>query len=684
MSFGPRFLTVGMLLLMELGTARGQISGGIPENSRPIEIRVHADGASIPIPETLFGSFLEPIGNSTYNGLWAELLQNPSFEPEMWSAPKVVQMVHDQPELARASELDLPIPWAPLYANQGNRYEPRRGDTANSNQSLQLLALPAEAAHHGEAGIRQRVYLPVRRVLQYSGSLWIKAVSGPPALDVSLRERDHPEHVLAHATLNAPSREWTKYPFTLELGPYELEPLDAADFVISVSNDTRAMIDQASLIPADAVDNMDPDVLKMAKELRSPLVRFGGNFTSSYHWRDGIGPPDKRISMLNLAWGIPEYNTFGTDEFLRFCRLIGAQPQIALNLGSGTPEEAADWVRYVNEHWADHRGGLLWEMGNELWGNWNMGYPTLQQLGERTERFSTAIRKGDPTARLIAPAADEDFYRNWNAQLLATPAGGFNYISTHFVVTTSEVQLHNPSNEFVALANFALPVGLDGRMKEMTAQIQQSSHKDAKIAFTEWLFIGNEASPSFRNMAGAIDTAGFLNMLFRNADIVPISDMTGIIDFAGISKERGQVYGAPGYWVLRMYSNAQPTRRLKVEDASPVYSVAQGSTRLPEIHNVPWLEVEAAQGATPDKLVLFCVNRSLNRDLAARIDLEGFVPRGTALIQTLTAPSIYAENDAMRPNAVTPRTSSIKSISPLEYTFPHASVVVIELTRDKH
>ena len=101
------------------------------------------------------------------------------------------------------------------------------------------------------------------------------------------------------------------------------------------------------------------------------LVRLGGNFTSSYHWRDGIGPRDKRVNMLNNSWGIPEYNTFGTDEFLGFCRAIGAQPQIALNLGSGTEEEATAWVRYVNEHW-DRHSGLLWELGNELWGNWNL------------------------------------------------------------------------------------------------------------------------------------------------------------------------------------------------------------------------------------------------------------------------------------------------------------------------
>ena len=684
MALKPLRVLTSMLLLFPPAAAFAQITGEILQGGAPIEIRVHARPASsAPIPQTIFGSFLEPIDNSTYGGLWAELVENPSFEEGLWTAPNVARMIHDQPELARASKLDLPLPWAPLYPEQGNRYEPKRGDAANSNQSLLMMALPQSEPHQGEVGIRQRVYLPVRRELRYEGSLWVKHVAGPVTLDLSLRERDHPENVLAHAAITAANEEWTKYPFTLVLKPNQLQPLEPADFTIALGDDARAFVDQVSLMPADNVDGMDPDVLRLAKDLHSPLLRFGGNFTSSYHWRDGIGPLDKRVSMLNLAWGMPEYNSFGTDEFLRFCQLIGAQPQIALNLGSGTPEEAAAWVRYVNQHWGNHQGGLLWELGNELWGDWNMGYPSPQQIGQRTARFSEAIREADPKATLIATGADEDHYREWNAQQLATPANTFKYISTHFVVRTGSVQLPSPSNDFLALANFALPVGLGGRLKEMTQQIQQSSRKDVKIAFTEWLFAGGGDTPNFTNMGGAIDTAGFLDMLMQNAAIVPISDMTGIMDFAGISKARGQAYGAPSYWVLRMYATARPADLLPVDDGSPVYSVEHGSMRLPVIGNVPWLEVVAAQGATPDKLVLFCVNRSLTRDLQARIALDGFVPEAAAQVKTLTAPSIYSENDAMNPDAVTPRLTQISVGNSFAYTFPHASVVVIDLERKK-
>jgi alpha-N-arabinofuranosidase len=123
------------------------------------------------------------------------------------------------------------------------------------------------------------------------------------------------------------------------------------------------------LNPDDAVDGMDPEILTLAQELQSPVVRFGSNFTSAFDWHDGVGSLDTRVSKLNLAWCMPEYNTFGTLEFLRFCKLIQAKPQIALNLGT------AEWVGFVIAHRADHRGGLTWELGNELWGDYQVGYP---------------------------------------------------------------------------------------------------------------------------------------------------------------------------------------------------------------------------------------------------------------------------------------------------------------------
>ncbi len=656
------------------GTARAQMTESPMAADAPVHLRITRPANPQVLPPTLFGSFLEPIGHSTYGGLWADVVENPSFEEGLWSLNNAATMLKERPELRRASELGLPLPWLPLDPTQGNRYVPQRGDAANSTQSLLLIALPGK-----EVGIVQRVYLPVHRELVYHGSLWLKHIAGGSAVTVSLRHHGHPDQVLAKAELTAANTTWTKYPFDFTLKRDQLAPLEPVDLTIAITGDARVEVDTVSLEPADAVDGMDPDVLDLARELHSPVLRFGGNFTSAYDWQDGLGPRDKRVSKLNLSWGIPEYNTFGTDEFLDFCKRIGAQPQIALNLGTGTPGEAADWVRYVDAHWIPH-SGLLWELGNELWGDWQVGYPAQSEVAARTLAVSQAVRQVDPKARLIATGADEDTFHDWNAQQLTNPPGTFNYISTHFVVG-DQVELQHPTDEFRSMASLALPWGLAKQMRAIKQQAVEAQRPDVNIAFTEWLMISrNRTGPHYTNMGGALFASGFLNMVMRNADIVPISDMTGILEFGGIWKKREQVYGAPSYWVLREYASAHPHTLLDVQGEGPTYSIAKGITRLPEIPNVPYLDITAAESEDHTKLLLFCLNRHLTRSAHAELDLSAMnIGSGPAQVSTLEADTILAENTDEEPERVKPAAKTVPVSGKLAYTFPNASVTVIEV-----
>jgi alpha-N-arabinofuranosidase len=666
-------LLLGLLGSRLLG-AQAEISG-----SRVTSIKIDANRpAAWKVPRSIFGTFLEPIGNSTYGGLWAEILQNPSFEDGLWSARKIAAMIGEEPLLARSSEMALPLPWEPLDYAQGARYAPEWNDAANSYRSLRVMALPEK-----QTGIRQKVYLPVHRVLRYEGSVYIKHLSGPREAEVSLREHDHADKVLVSRKIQLTGSEWQRYEFELELSPNQLRPLQPADFVIAFSNETRVLVDQASLVPGDALDGMDPDMIAMARALGTSIVRFGGNFTSAYHWRDGVGPRDKRVSMLNIAWGIPEYNQFGTDEFLRFCERIGAQPQVALNLGTGTPEEAAAWVQYVNARWGDHSGGLLWELGNELWGNFQVGYPTLPKVAERTKAFSDAVKQVDSRARLIATGGDPDGFEAWNAAQLAIGPQAFDYLSTHFVVTTGSTVASNPSPEFVAKATFALPVELERRLRKMHQQIQDSTSHNVSTVFTEWLFYApDDTYPRYDNMGGAVATAGFLNMLLRNADIVPVSDMTGLVEFGGIWKKRSRVYGVPAYWAFKMYSTADLSRSIEARTDSETYNVEQGSNRLPDIADVPYLDVVATLNESGSTLTLFCVNRDLTRDIPARIQIAGFKPAPVARISSLYAGTIYEKNDETEPEHIHPEEGSFQASSPdFKYTFRPASLTVIVLTK---
>ncbi len=646
-----------------------------------VHLRISQRATPQVIPETLFGSFLEPIGHSTYGGLWADVVVNPSFEAGLWSAGNVDQMLHDQPELRRASHLGLPLPWEPLDPGQGNRYLPVRGDAANSDQSLLVMSLPG-AKPGTEVGVLEPVYLPVQRELKYTGSLMVKHVQGPGEVRVSLRHHTHPDQTLASATLNTTAATWTKLPFTLTLQPGQVAPLEPVDLVISLTDDARAQIDEVSLNPADAIDGMDPDVVAMARELDSPIVRFGGNFTSAYNWRDGIGPEDKRVSVENVSWGIPEYNTFGTDEFLDFCKLIHASPQIALNLGTSTPAEQAAWVRYVDQHWNDGHGGLLWEMGNELWGDFQIGYPSQSRVAAVTLATSQAVRAVDPHAHLIATGGDEDSFTSWNAQQLSNPPGTFNLLSTHFVVNDT-VQLRNSNARFRSMAALALPWGLADRMHAIADQAAKAGQPDVHVAFTEWLMVsGHHDGPNFTNLGGALFTGGFLNMVMRNSDVVQVSDMTGILEFGGIWKKKAQVYGAPAYWVLREYARSHPHWLLDVASDTPTYTVSHGVTRLPEIKDVPLLDCVASESEQKNVLILTCVNRDLDRPATAEIDLHALGPvQGPLSITTITGSNLLEENDETDPRRIIPATSTeqVSPGKPLHHTFPSESVTMLHI-----
>src|SRR5688572_3493763 len=131
-------------------------------------------------------------------------------------------------------------------------------------------------------------------------------------------------------------------------------------------------------------DGVRLDVVAALKKLKIPVLRWpGGCFADTYHWKEGIGPKSSRPSMLNIWWGnVKEDNSFGTHEFLNMCELLGTEPYLSANVGSGSVQELADWVKYVN-----HKEGTspmtdlrikygrtkpwrvkFWGIGNEAWG----------------------------------------------------------------------------------------------------------------------------------------------------------------------------------------------------------------------------------------------------------------------------------------------------------------------------
>ncbi|MEW5901158.1 MAG: alpha-L-arabinofuranosidase C-terminal domain-containing protein, partial [Acidobacteriota bacterium] len=199
-----------------------------------------------------------------------------------------------------------------------------------------------------------------------------------------------------------------------------------------------------SLMPADNVEGFRPEVLALIKDLDSPVYRWpGGNFVSGYNWKDGIGDPDRRPPRKNPAWRGIEHNDVGIHEFLTFCRIVGTEPYITVNSGQGTETLAAEEVEYVNggaetsmgrwraanghpEPW----GVKWWSIGNEMYGEWQLGHMPLKDYVNKHNRFAEAMRAKDPAIKIIGVGA----VGTWSEVMLFTCADHMDLISEHFYV----------------------------------------------------------------------------------------------------------------------------------------------------------------------------------------------------------------------------------------------------------
>src|SRR5437588_12992627 len=177
------------------------------------------------------------------------------------------------------------------------------------------------------------------------------------------------------------------------------------------------------------------DVLELVRELRMPILRYpGGNFVSGYRWEDGVGPKEDRPRVLDKAWDSIETNQFGTNEFIAWCRLVGAAPLMGLNLGTGTPEQAAALVEYCNvekgTRWSDLRRehGIAephrvqhWCLGNEMDGPWQIGHMSATEYGLKAADAARQMRYVDHGVQLVACGSSGPFmptYLEWDREVL--------------------------------------------------------------------------------------------------------------------------------------------------------------------------------------------------------------------------------------------------------------------------
>lgn len=579
-------------------------------------------------PATLLGHNLELAGDTTA-GLLSERLANPRF-----AGP--------------ADALTGIAPgWQPgpnsNYA--GIRFELTPG-LSLSGQESQLL--------HNYSGRTNCGLLQTERWLRAGErlqvTLWARAQHHPVTLRVGLRPAALQAPIYASAPVAVTATYWKPYETTLTVPCND----DHAVFFCFLEEPGMVWLDQIHLQPAGQ-GLLRPDMIEAIRSLQIPVLRFpGGCISTNYHWRHGTGPVHLRPALPDPVFKWAMRHEFGTDEYLELCHQLGVQPQITVNIGSGTPEEAGEWAAYCAS-WYQQRGidppTIYWQMGNEHYGSWELGNMSGDLYAEALHEFVPAVRRAYPRARIIALGPDEGETldpgkRNpWRASVLDKAGELVDLLALQWYVSgwdeRADVQLLNALKGAQTLAA-AVRAGSDDCRKR---------NLPIHMAVTEW---------NFWLRAAHYDGAGFLEpydvthglfvaaVLHHWAHLAPdleLANFYHLVNPMGVFISRGaEVQETPLAQVFRLYRPAYPGTVMPLRVSSP--ELAAG------IPTLDALRLSSEQGD-----MLFLVNRSLDESVEVHLAGEPF----EAGIQ-LTGTSL--EGGFAGPEAVTAKEGRI-AVSPL-------------------
>jgi alpha-L-arabinofuranosidase len=449
------------------------------------------------------------------------------------------------------------------------------------------------------------------------------------------------------------------------------------------------------------------DVVGALQALHVPNVRWpGGCFGDEYHWRDGVGPAASRKSTVNANWGgAPEPNSFGTDEFMDFINQIGSEAYISVNVGSGTPAEAADWMAYMtadratsagkeraaNGHPAPYRVKFV-GIGNESWGCGGSMTPDfyvseLKRYARYVRNFNPA-QVGEQTMRRIAVGADggktdymEAVMKAWQEKVWSWDIEG---VSLHSYTSAGWPPAH-PSTGF-GEDEYALmlkdTLGMDALIAKQAAIMDQHDpQKKLPLVVDEWgvwLAPLAASNPEFlvqqNSLRDALLAALNLDIFARHADRVRMANIAQMINVlqSMIMTDHERMVLTPTYHVFRMYTPFQDATFIPVQVDAGVY--AYGNLNLPRIDAIAAQDVRG-------NLWLAVVNLDPRQSLRIHPTFANAQVR-SAHGQVLTAARVDAVNSFEFPHTVEPApVDGVAGAGGLVLELPPKSVSVVQLRR---
>jgi alpha-N-arabinofuranosidase len=443
-------------------------------------------------------------------------------------------------------------------------------------------------------------------------------------------------------------------------------------------------------------DGFRTDVLDALRRLDMTAMRYpGGNFASGYHWLDGVGPRDQRPTVRELAWQSIEPNQFGTDEYVRLCRKMGWTPMITANMGTGTPEEARDWVEYCNcptgTRYADLRAANgsvepyavgLWCLGNEMDGEWQLGHVPVEQYAIRAQQAAKMMKGVDDSIETVvcgSSGTQMDTYMEWDRRVLEYVGDLADYVSLHRYVGNRD----DDTPDYLAITN-----AIDRQIEETDAacrfvQAKRKSKKRAYLCFDEWnVWYKSWTAESMDgrakfaphlieevyNLEDALVVAGFLNSFVRHADVVKIANIAQIANVIAPLLTRGDDLLIQSiFYPFEMLSRRRSGIALRVGVDGPMY---EGRTN----GRVHLVDASAIFG--DDRLHVFCTNRDLDEPAVVRVEVADRQIASPESGELLTGPGPRSANSFDEPDVIASRpfTDAVVKDGSATLTLPPLSV----------
>ncbi len=423
------------------------------------------------------------------------------------------------------------------------------------------------------------------------------------------------------------------------------------------------------------------DVLKLVRDLNVPIVRYpGGNFVSAYDWEDGVGPREKRPRRLDLAWAVTETNQVGTDEFMRWCKLAGTQPMMAVNLGTRGLSAARDLLEYCN-----HPGGTkfsdmrranghaephnirVWCLGNEMDGPWQTGHKTASEYGRLAAETARAMRQFDSKLELVACGSSSPgmpTFMQWEREVLEHTYPYVDAISLHLYIGRYKLGLADYLAEAVTLdaqvrdvitaCDFVRAAGR--HKKPMMLSFDEWNVWDMSIAANDpdnmkdvkrWSVAPRQLEQIY-NFADALVFAGLMLGLLRNAARVRMACVAQLVNVIApiFTVPGGGAWRQPIYWPYfhgSLYGRGELVHSHL--SGSPVFQ-SEKHGAVPEIDSVTTRD--------GDKLTVFILHRG-EQPAPFTIRIDGATRWRVVEHSVLSAPSPDATNSVAAPDAVSPR-----------------------------